>query len=98
MMSARAAQNGQGLPLAPDGLTVETMTFDFQIAVDHAFRVISWLDNLPEDEMPPEWMWPYDNLINEWFERVKANRKDGRDSSDPPLEQNLLAKGRGKDS
>lgn len=36
------------------------------------------------DEMPPSWMWPFDEELEFWFEEVEAKRKEkfgGSDSS-----------------
>jgi hypothetical protein len=27
--------------------------------------------------MPPQWMWPFDEKIESWFENIKANRESG---------------------
>lgn len=52
--------------------------------------------------MPPEWMWPIDELIAEHFERVREERDEkygttsDKDDGDTkvPLMQNELSKGR----
>ena len=99
-MLARAAQNGQGVPLKPDGCDNNDIPYDFQEAVDQAYRIISWLDNLPSKEIPPIWMWPFDNKVNEWFEAVKQSRDEGGPGpgEEGNMMQNELTKGRGKDS
>jgi hypothetical protein len=28
------------------------------------------------EDMPPEWMWPFDDPLEEWFEEVDRRRKD----------------------
>jgi hypothetical protein len=48
--------------------------------------------------MPPEWMWPYDDALEEWFDQVDHRRKDraGRpDEDEEPddMMQNQLTKG-----
>lgn len=69
-------------------------------AIAHAYTILSWQENLPKTEMPPEWMWSLDEPIEEWFEEVEAVREDrnagGRanQDTDVPLMQNMLAAGR----
>ena len=98
-MLARAAQNGQGIVLKPDDCSDNDIPWDFQMAVDQAYRIISWLDNLPKKEMPPQWMWPFDEKIIEWFNAVNSDRNGGISTDESKnLVQNDFAKGRGKDS
>lgn len=59
--------------------------------------------------MPPEWMWPFDNDLDQWFAEVEEKRKerygrgggddDDTDDKDKPMMTNELArrrKGRGR--
>lgn len=62
--------------------------------------VLGWYENLPKEEIPPHWMWPFDKELEAWFKRVDEKRKAGRgkpsgsDSSDEaPMVQNELTKG-----
>jgi len=53
-------------------------------AITEALRVLSWYENLPEDEQPPRKMWHSDKLLGEWFEDVDRKRKQktgGKDST-----------------
>lgn len=97
-MLARAAQNGQGVPLKPDGCENNDIPYDFQEAVDQAYRIISWLDNLVAKEVPPMWMWPFDRKITEWFDAVKRERDGDSSADEPEMMQNEFARGRGRDS
>lgn len=70
-------------------------------AVNHALRILEWQENLSEDEMPPEWMWPIEDALTSWFEKVKEDRekKYGSKSTSSGDEsaammQNEYAKGR----
>lgn len=63
------------------------------------------MDHLDTDEMPPAWMWPFDNLLNDHLDEVRAKRKDPNSSKDEPeipagsvTIQNELAKGRGRNA
>lgn len=69
------------------------------MAVSHALTVIGWQENLLSEEMPPEWMWPLTDELEEWFEAVSARRKDGTSRDDdledaPDMMQNTLTRGR----
>ena len=44
-------------------------------AITEALRVLSWYENLPEDEQPPRKMWHSDKLLADWFEDVEHRRK-----------------------
>ena len=68
-------------------------------AISHAQIVLSWQENLPGEEMPPEWMWPFEDEIKDWFDQVQAARKNGWDppgrtdgDEERPMAQNELAR------
>jgi len=89
--------------LWPEGtISIENVPRDLLRAVSHAYKILSWYENLTDDEVPPEWMWPFDEELRVWFEDVKQERnaKYGGSSShdggeDVPLMSNELAKNRG---
>jgi len=66
-------------------------------AIDQANRILDWQENLSKDEVPPEWMWPFDEELKAWFEEVdrKRSEKFGGGSSsgdiDGPSMSNQLA-------
>lgn len=69
------------------------------MAIAHAHRVLDWQENLPSDEVPPSWMWPFEDELEIWFDQVEEKREDkyGRKSGGDetvPLMSNELAKGR----
>lgn len=68
------------------------------MAVTHALTVLGWQENLLSEEMPPEWMWPLTDELEEWFEEVSARRRDGTSRDDledaPDMMQNTLTRGR----
>lgn len=68
------------------------------MAVTHALTVLGWQENLLSEEMPPEWMWPFTEELEEWFEEVTARRRDGtsRDVLEdaPDMVENTLTRGR----
>lgn len=38
--------------------------------------MLSWYENLPEEEQPPRHMWHSEKRIGEWFDEVNRKRKD----------------------
>lgn len=68
-------------------------------SVQHANRVLDWQENLSGDELPPSWMWPFEDELDIWFDGVDRARKEkygggtSRDE-DVPQMQNELAAGR----
>jgi hypothetical protein len=71
------------------------------MAVNNGLAVISWAENLPEDEQPPRHIWWSEELLAKWFKDVKAQRdaKYGRgrrrtsyqEADDVPMSENELA-------
>lgn len=45
-------------------------------AISHANAVLDWQENLLPEEMPPEWMWPFVDELEIWFEEVDTKRKE----------------------
>lgn len=76
------------MSLFPEGITsVHEVPWDLLNAIEHAMRVLSWLENITSDEMPPAWMLPFDDELEIWFERVDRERKEkyggGADMDEP---------------
>lgn len=66
-------------------------------AIEQAHRILDWHENLTEDEIPPEWMWPLDHELVGWFEEVKRNREakfGGKPDESPAMMENEYAHGR----
>lgn len=51
-------------------------------AISHAEMILGWYENLPKHEVPPEWMWPFPDELESWFERIEEERKEGRTGPD----------------
>lgn len=52
------------------------MPWDLATAISHAHRVLSWQENLQKDEIPPQWMWPFEDELDTWFEEVERARNE----------------------
>lgn len=75
------------------------MPADLLRAITHAFKILSWYENLEEEEIPPEWMWPFDDELKLWFEEMAEARKakyngSGSGDTEVPLMENELSRGR----
>lgn len=72
--------------LPKDMTSAEEIPWDLAMAIEHALRVCSWQENLIGKEMPPDWMLPFDDELQIWFERVDRDRKEkyggGEDDDD----------------
>lgn len=66
------------------------------MAIAHADAVCQWRENvMDEDEMPPEWMWPFPKEIDRHWANVDEKRKArAKGEDEPELEENLLARAR----
>lgn len=56
--------------------SIEDIPNDLAVAFAHAAQVIRWEQTLDKGEMPPEWMWPFPDDLNLWFEDVQAARDE----------------------
>lgn len=83
-------RGGSGVSILPRGVTsVEDIPSDLANAIDHGYKILSWQENLQENEMPPRWMWHLDWELEEWFKGVEAARKNPTDDREETvLERN----------
>lgn len=75
------------------------MPVDLLRAIEHANKILDWHENLMEDDIPPEWKWPFDEELKEWFEEIKAARRAGQEvetRDEVPMMGNELATERGR--
>lgn len=76
------------------------MPHELVMAIEHSHRILDWQDNLVSEEIPPQWMWPFEEELQIWFQQVeeKRNERNGRsgDNGDTnvPMMSNDMAKGR----
>lgn len=57
---------------------IEEVPADLMLAIEHAHRILTWRENLPNEEMPPAWMWHLERELDLWFKQVEKNREDNR--------------------
>ncbi len=48
---------------------------ELMVALQHADHILSWYENISTEEIPPTWMWPFPDELDEWFEEVALARK-----------------------
>lgn len=48
------------------------------MAIEHALIVLSWFENLPKEEQPPEYLWEDSEGLEQWWKAVEDKREDGR--------------------
>ncbi len=60
----------------PDGIeTASDLPWTFIDAWSFASRIMSWYENLDDDEMPPRRIWQDQRMLAKHFEQLKAKRK-----------------------
>lgn len=67
------------------------------MAIEHAHRILDWHETLSKDELPPRWMWPFEDELKIWFEEVdeKRNEQHGDSGGEAvPMMANELTRGR----
>lgn len=86
--------------LWPQGVaSADEVPFDLMRAIEHASQIIDWQENLPKEDIPPEWMWPFIDELEIWFEEVDNRRKESSGGSSSsgdttvPMMTNELARG-----
>lgn len=91
--------SGDGAFLWPKGCnSIEEIPQDLASAIAHATFIVHLQKQMHSDEMPPQWMWPFSDELEEWFEAVEEKRKagtqPGAQDETVPMMQNSLTKGR----
>lgn len=61
--------------LVPQGYSIIDLPSDFVTAMEQAFRILSWQENLPSKDQPPVWMWTLDWEIENWFNKLNEDRE-----------------------
>jgi hypothetical protein len=81
---ARVAQGNIAVLFPAECRSAEEVPSDLMTAIEFANTCLSWQSNLTSEEIPPRWMWPFNDEMEEWFEEVDFQRKQkygGGDSS-----------------
>lgn len=61
--------------------SIDEVSVDLAGAISHALKVLSWYEVYTQEEIPPEWMWPLDHELEDWFEEVHRQRSQPLDPS-----------------
>lgn len=66
--------------------SVEDVPWEFTYVLNHALRILNWQENLVDDEVPPKWMWLFEDELEKWFKEVDRARKEkfGRGDDEEP--------------
>lgn len=56
------------------------MPWYLQVAIEHALTILSWYENLQEDERPPEHLWEDAEGLEQWWKYVEQKRSDGMET------------------
>jgi len=56
------------------------------VAIEQALTVLSWFENLPEEDRPPEYLWEDEQGLEMWWASVEAKREDGATTSRGPTD------------
>ena len=96
-MSLVRTARATGHSLWPEGCsTIDDVSNDLISAIAHASNVINWRENMSKEEVPPEWMWPFNEELDEWFDEVEFQRSQkyggGSDADDADMDRNEYAK------
>jgi hypothetical protein len=83
----------------PDCDSIMDMPADLALAIEQAYRISWWQENLQKEEMPPKWMWHLEWELEDWFEEVEAAREErygggGDDREETQMMGNELARER----
>lgn len=63
------------MSLLPPNSTIQDIPHDLHSAIEHAYRILNWQENLEEKEMPESWMWHLEWELEAHFEHVATERK-----------------------
>lgn len=83
--------------LFPPGINhLADLPWPFFDAIRQAFSIISWHEDLPEDERPPKRLWLDAEGLSLWFARVRRERerkyglKPGDSDGGPSVDSGLV--------
>lgn len=74
---------------------IEDVPHEFLKAIEHSEIILSWYENLQAKEIPPPWMWPFQDELDKWFEEIESIRKNesgsGSDETPEDMDDNEFA-------
>ena len=77
------------------------MPWYLQVAIEQSLTILSWYENLPKEDVPPEHLWEDSQGLELWWATVEERREldplgsgkpSARDEQGPEMEQNDLAR------
>lgn len=84
---AGIAKRGNPQILFPEGVTtLDEVPWDLTVAISHSFAVLSWYENRPSEKIPPRWMWPHDEELEKFFDRVDDSGSPSEDDEEVAFE------------
>lgn len=75
----RIARDSNTSMLIPNFTDLTEAPAELVQAIQHAYTILNWYENVPSDEMPPAWMWPFPDETGQWFDEVKEARRRERE-------------------
>lgn len=58
---------------------VDEIPWFLQAAIDHALTILSWHENLPREEIPPQYLWDDAGGLDLWWKDVREKQRTGQD-------------------
>ena len=60
------------------------MPWFLQVAIEQALMILNWYENLPEEEIPPQYLWEDPEGLEQWRQQLR-DRKEYAASTGRPL-------------
>lgn len=60
---------------------IDDIPWYLQVAVEQALNILTWYENLPKEDMPPEYLWEDSEGLEMWWRTVEDRREDGISTS-----------------
>lgn len=54
------------------------------MAIEQGLTILNWFENLPKDEVPPEYLWEDSEGLEWWWSAVEEKRESGDDAVSRP--------------
>jgi hypothetical protein len=74
--------------LWPKGAScIEDVPWDLVEAIAQAHTILDWFTNLIEEDRPPQYLWPFTEELNEWFETHRLFKQSQADIASIPADE-----------